>query len=92
MQITLPESLFPWAEQTATRRGYRSVSDYVADLLAKERDEDDDCNDVIIQHKSEIEARLSANMKSGPPIPVNDDFWAERRRVLEQRLANRNGG
>ncbi len=34
-----------------------------------------------------FERLLDESFESGPPIPVDDKFWAERRRKLEESIA-----
>ena len=44
------------------------------------------------KNRAELEAMLDAGMNSGPPIRDTPEFWEERRRVLEERIAGRKDG
>jgi hypothetical protein len=42
-------------------------------------------NITLPNSKREIDKQLVEGLESGDAIKVNDEFWTERRRVLEQR-------
>jgi hypothetical protein len=41
----------------------------------------------VAAFKREIEARVHEALAGGPPVAVTPEFWEERRRVLDERLA-----
>jgi hypothetical protein len=43
------------------------------------------------QSRAELEAMIEAGLNSGPPIRVTPEFWEERKRELEARMAKRRG-
>jgi Arc/MetJ-type ribon-helix-helix transcriptional regulator len=89
MTITLPEHLHAWAKRQAAETGFASADEYVADLVRRERDR------LVFgqaQTMQQLEALLLAGLNSGPAIEVTPDFWDERRRVLEDRIAGGNAG
>ena len=78
MNVTLPDSLRNWIETQATMTGHSSADGYVETVLRAEQ----------TRLHREIDSKLLAGLASGEPIEVNEAFWAERRRVLQERLAN----
>ena len=42
---------------------------------------------MIDESRKRLEAALIKGLDSGPAIPVNEEFWAERRRILAERIA-----
>jgi hypothetical protein len=45
----------------------------------------------VERHKSIIAAQLIEGLQSGPAVAVTPQFWAERRRMLEERMGRRSG-
>ncbi len=75
MNITLPDSMRDWIENQARLAGHTSADSYVVEVLRDQRD----------RLKQEIDQQLIEGLESGDPVEINDEFWAERRRVLEER-------
>ena len=77
MQLTLPDTLVPWVERKAARQGFDSVSEYVTDLLARERAQDD----------PDLSIRDAIAEESGvAPEDVSGDVVERRRSEIEQKL------
>ena len=43
----------------------------------------------LATRKRVIEEQLLEGLDSGPPVEVNEAFWQERRRLLQERIAAR---
>lgn len=91
MTITLPEDVRADAEARAKAGGYPSVAAYVADLILADRPDD-----VVADHgpsaltprsPEELGRMLDAGVASGGWVEADAAFWAERRRVLRERMA-----
>jgi len=41
------------------------------------------------RNRAELEAMLEEGMNGGDPIRVDEAFWTERRRVLEEKLSRK---
>jgi hypothetical protein len=62
---------------------------WLREAIADEWGDEPITAETLENYKREIEARLIAGLESGPPIQVNAEFWAERWRVVQERLAAR---
>jgi antitoxin ParD1/3/4 len=67
MNISLPEALKAFVDEQVAARGYASSSEYVRDLLRRER-----------EHAA-LAALLREGAESGPGVPVDDAFFARMR-------------
>jgi antitoxin ParD1/3/4 len=76
LEITLPESLREFVEAETSRGGYRTMAEYVQDLVldAQKRAE-----------QQRLEQMLLEGLASGPGREANADYW----RDLEARLVAR---
>jgi Arc/MetJ-type ribon-helix-helix transcriptional regulator len=45
--------------------------------------------EVMEKARRGLEAQLIEGLESGPPIEVNEEFWHERRRILQERITAR---
>lgn len=92
MTITLPEELRADAERQAREAGFATVSEYVADLIARDHVEVSEAGSrpsaVTFQTREELERLLDAGATGGWKT-ADGSFWAERQRVLFDRLATR---
>jgi antitoxin ParD1/3/4 len=79
MTITLPESMRNWIETQVALSGCANANEFVESILRAEQ----------TRMRQEIDNRLLAGLASGDPIEVNEAFWAERDRVITERLAKR---
>lgn len=75
MNVSLPESLKQYIDQKVAADGFSSASEYVRDLVRQ---------DQIRQAERQLAALLAEGVASGPAVPVNDGFWAERRARLSR--------
>jgi antitoxin ParD1/3/4 len=75
MNITLPDSMRDWIENQARLEGHNSPESYVVELLRDQRE----------RLKHEIDQQLIEGLESGDSADVNEEFWTERGRLLEER-------
>jgi hypothetical protein len=94
--ITLPESMRAEVEATAKAAGFASAQEYVVALIEDDLAGDDllppgyvPPAEITFRNREELMRLLDEGMNSGPPIPITPEFWAERRRILEEKLAER---
>ncbi len=76
MNVTLPDSMREWIETQAQMYGHSSPDGYVTELLREERQ----------RLQSDIDQKLIEGLDSGDPVEINDEFWAERQRILAERV------
>lgn len=86
MTITLPDELRGPLERDAAAGGFESVDEYVASLVTESIDPFAN-REPAFRTRDELQKLLDAGMASGPPVPGDTAFWAERRRVLADKLA-----
>jgi len=78
MTITVPDSLKSWIDQQASQAGFRSVDDYVAPILYRERERDQPGN---------AEALLRAALaEGGDPADVSPETVHRRKQEIEGKL------
>ena len=77
MNIALPESMKQFVQERVTDGGYSSTSEYVRELIRPDQ-----------RRKAEerIDALLLEGLDSGEPIPVNQDYWDEKKPKLAERF------
>ena len=97
MTITLPDELRDELERKARAAGCATILEYFLSLVPEDDEEADGSDSagppgLSPKTRAELEAMLVAGMNSGPPIRDTPEFWEERRRVLEERMAKRKGG
>jgi Arc/MetJ-type ribon-helix-helix transcriptional regulator len=81
MTITLPDDVREQAERQAKAAGFASVSDYLADLV-REDDEQDEPNEPAggIRTAEQLREAVRVGMAS-PPVGSVDDLFAKLRRL-----------
>ena len=95
--ISLPDPLHDAAEAVASRTGFASAAEYIADLVRRgiEQDRRDselydkqfgEAPDSRIRTKQDIERLLLEGLNSGPAIEMTAEDWAELHRRVETRL------
>lgn len=105
MTVRLPDDMLDDLEQKARAAGLSSVSAYLIYLVITaeaerfEREGEDADGEVfdhlpgppelVICGPDDLAAKLDVGSNSGPPVLVTPEFWAERRRVLAERIAAR---
>jgi len=97
MTITLPDELKDELERKAHAAGFATILEYFLSLVP----EDETPVDVpdpppgaryAVQTREELEAKLLEGVSSGPPVRATPEFWEERRKTLEERMAKRKSG
>jgi antitoxin ParD1/3/4 len=80
MQISLPEPLREFVKERVESGKYRTTSDYIADLVRRDQQAQDE--------QQQLENLLLAGLDS-PLSEMTAADWAEIRRVALERLAAR---
>ncbi len=78
MNISLPESMREWAEQQVAEGGYSSMSEYTRELVRLDKRR---------KASERLDVLLHQGFESGPPIPGDDAFWAQKRAEADELLA-----
>ena len=73
MNISLPDELKQFIDAQVSEHGYGSSSEYLRDLIRKQRD------------IAKLRGMLLEGFNSGPATPVDDTFFAELRDIAEGR-------
>ena len=73
MNISLPDELKAFVDQQVGSRGYSSSSEYVRELLRRERD---------IEH---LRGLLMEGLESGPVQPLEPDYFDKLRARAQSR-------
>lgn len=73
MNISLPDTLKSFVDEQVKERGFGSSSEYIRELIRKERD------------IAELRAKLLEGANSGIAEEANDAFFARRRRRNPER-------
>ncbi len=76
MNISLPDALKDYVDEQVTERGYGSVSEYVRELIRRDRDQ------------NHLRALLLEGAES-PPAGTVDAEWFERLRTRAGRCSER---
>lgn len=78
MNISLPDPMKSWVEDQAKSGRYANSSDYVRDLIRRDR--------LRREAIAEIQGAVDAGLASGPAAPLDpDDFKARMRAVHAAR-------
>jgi antitoxin ParD1/3/4 len=94
MTITLPDEMREELERKAQVMGFASVDEYILERVLQAFAQDSEMPDhplskLTPRNREELERMLDEGMNSGPPIRVTPEFWEERRKELERRMASR---
>lgn len=76
--IEISDSLRDWIEYQTKVGGHKNGADYVENMIRKQQ-----------QARQRIDDALREGLNSGEAIEVNEAFWAERWRELEEVLDSR---
>lgn len=98
MTITFPEGVAERIERVARANGYPSAAEFLMSLI-----EEAEAEAAFLaqlpgppglspRSRAELDAMLEAGMNSGPSVRVTPEFWEERRKELEERMAKRQEG
>jgi antitoxin ParD1/3/4 len=93
MTIAFPDGIAQRIEALARQHGYSSAAEYLMKLVedAESDSEAIASPEVSPKNRAELEAMLEAGINSGTPVRATPEFWEERRKVLEERMAKRQG-
>lgn len=80
MNISLPESMREWIEETIAKHGYGTVSEYIRELVRQ---------DQKIKAKKALEERLLEALDSGPATPMTKADWDKLRADLIAKVQAR---
>jgi hypothetical protein len=86
MTITLPDELKDELDRKARAAGFATILEYLLSLVP---DDDPGPPELTPKNRAELGTMLDAGLASGPPVRATPEFWEERRRVLEERMAKR---
>ncbi len=75
--LTLPAALETWVQTQSKEEGYSDLSEYVCELLKRER---------IRKERDEIDKQLIKSLNSGPAKVMTDEAWKELRVKSRQRF------
>jgi len=81
LNISLPESMRTYIEETVAQGGYSTASEYIRQLVREDQKR---------AAKERLESLLIEGVESGPAIEITDGFWAERKAALLKRLEEKN--
>ena len=81
LNISLPESMRTYIEETVAQGGYSTASEYIRQLVREDQKR---------AAKERLESLLIEGVESGPAIKITDGFWAERKAALLKRLEEKN--
>jgi antitoxin ParD1/3/4 len=81
LSIALPENLKEFVVTRISEGGYRSVSEYVGDLIRADQ-----------KHATwaALEGEIIKGLESGPAEPFTDEDWADLRAEVRRRYEARN--
>lgn len=83
MYFELPDSLKDFVQIQISEGGYKSVSEYIGELIRTDR-----------QNKAHaiLEAEVLKGIRSGPSMPVTKQDWNEIRDEVRDRIESRISG
>ena len=77
LNISLPESMREFIDQQIDQGGYSTASEYIRHLIRQDQEK---------AEKKQIEKLLLEGLNSGEPVEITDDWWAQKRTELMERL------
>jgi antitoxin ParD1/3/4 len=75
LSITLTDEARDFVERTAKARGLRTPSEFIEELVERERS------------RRNLDQLLLDGLDSGEPIAVTDEWWERKRTELSRRIA-----
>jgi antitoxin ParD1/3/4 len=81
MTVSLPDSMKDWIEAQIRQGDYASVSDYVRDLVRRDRDRRE--QELTLD---ELRKKLAASRDSGISARTVDEIFAEAREIAKGRV------
>jgi len=80
MTVSLPDPMKDWIEAQIRQGDYASVSDYVRDLVRRDRDRRE--QELTLE---ELRKKLAESRESGIGVRTVDDIFAEARDIAKAR-------
>lgn len=77
LNISLPESMREFIDRQITQCGYSTASEYIRHLIRQDQEK---------AEKKQIEKLLLEGLNSGEPVEITDDWWAQKRTELMDKL------
>jgi antitoxin ParD1/3/4 len=78
LQVELPQSVLEFIERQISSGRFESPSAYFHALIEADRQ---------LQEWNRLEELVREGLNSGDPIPVTPEYWEEKKRRLQKRLA-----
>lgn len=76
MNISLPDTMRDFVDAQVREHGYSTSSEYVRDLIRSDR---------VRQAEQRLAALMLEGLESGPAMPVDATYWADKRAEFAQR-------
>ena len=76
MNISLPDTMKNFVDIQVQEGGYSTSSEYVRDLIRR---------DQVRRAELQLAALIVEGLESGSAIPVDDNYWKNKRAALTQR-------
>lgn len=83
LRIEVSGDLHDFLEERAAERGMEDAGAYLVALASEDQARRD---------RDAIEALVLEGLESGPVVPMDQAFWADLRREVRERVAERRGG
>jgi len=80
INISMPPTLSEFVKLRMAQKGFDNTSEYFRYLVRE---------DLKRAKEDHLETLLLEGLNSGKPIPINDEWWEDRRRELVRRLKKR---
>ncbi len=77
MNISLPDSMRAFIEQKIAQGGYSTASEYIRQLVREDQKR---------AAQERLEQLLLEGINSGPPIEIDDEYWATKEADLLKRV------
>lgn len=78
LNIRLPETLEPFLKDQAIATGFSNESEYVQSLILREQRR--------LAQQVKVDALLIEGLDSGDAIEATDDWWAQKRAQISDRI------
>jgi antitoxin ParD1/3/4 len=76
MNVSLPDVMKDFVDVQVNERGFSSSSEYIRDLIR--------C-DQVKQGEQRLATLMLESLESGPAVPVDETYWANKRAALKKR-------
>jgi antitoxin ParD1/3/4 len=80
MNIALPDTMKEFVEEQVQRGGYRSVSEYVGELIRADREE---------KARQALESEVLKGLQSGASTPMTPEDWQDLREEVRRGHAGK---